>query len=387
MTASNAKLRMASDVVAVVRRSLLGVRGASGGGTGWIALGNGLVMTSHEAVGYQTEVTLELENGRRAQGRVIWVDVARDLALVLPTERLPLPPLLPRPDLPRLGEPVLAISAVPDQPFRVVSALVSAVDYRVGPLRCFELDTVVGSAGGPIVDLDGRVLGVGGLDLPRGTRRRVPVEAPASRSLAIPIAALQRALAAVDVPTEQFAERNPNYRCPGCGEPFQPRDERCLACGRLLPHGWEMPEGPPGAAAAGAERMIRDLLAEQGAAPATARVDRRSYRLAVPGEGGAQTQVVLEYDEDGQTVRGRVALVRVPIVNQEPFFRFLLTLNDQATGSQRLSIEGDTVWLVFNEPTAMVRPGEGAQRVAELVREGEKYKRMLAEPFEAAQLG
>ncbi len=218
-------LRGAADVVAIVRRSLLGVRGAASAGTGWVVLGNGLVMTSHEAVGYEATVVLELESGRRCEGRVIWVDVARDLALVLPAEALPLPPLLARPDLPRLGEPALALSAVPDSPWRVVSAVVSAVDYRVGPLRCFEIDAPASSVGGPIVDLDGRVIGIGGLDLPRGTRRHAEggaasLAAPGARSLAVPIVALSRALAAVDVGVEQFEGRGPTYRCPSCNEPF-----------------------------------------------------------------------------------------------------------------------------------------------------------------------
>jgi hypothetical protein len=383
-------IRGAADVVAVVRRSLLGVRGISSGGTGWIVLGNGLVMTSHEAVGYQATVFLELESGRRCEGRVIWADVARDLALVLPAEPLPLPPLLPRPDLPRLGEPALALSAVPDSPWRVVSGVVSAVDYRIGPLRCFELDTSVSSGGGPIVDLEGRVIGIGGLDLPRGTRRRVPqspgpdlVGAP-SRSLAIPIAALSRALAAVDVALEQFEGRSPTYRCPACNEPFRIQDERCLSCGRLLPHGWETGDGPQ---RAGAERLFRDLLTELGAVATSVRVGPRTYRLTSPGPDGGMTSLTLEIDEEGTCVRGKIPLLRVPVVNQEPFYRFLLSLNDQTLGTQRFSVEGDTVYLAFAEATSLVRPGEGAARVQDLVRESERFRKALGEPFDAAQVG
>jgi hypothetical protein len=384
---SKASFRSAPDVVAIARRSLLGVRGVSSGGTGWVALANGLVMTSHEAVGYQSEVFLELESGRRGEGRVIWVDVARDLALVLPAEPLPLPPLLPRPDLPRLGEPALALSAVPDSPWRVVSGVVSAVDYRIGPLRCFELDAAVSSGGGPIVDLEGRVIGIGGLDLPRGTRRRAAPEAAPSRSLAIPIAALSRALAAVDVGLEQFEGRSPTYRCPACNEPFQIHDERCLACGRLLPHGWELADPAQRAALAGAERLMRDLLGDLGAVATSVRVGPRSFRLSSPGADGAMTHLTLEIDEAGTCVRGKIPLLRVPAVNQEPFYRFLLSLNDQTLGTQRFSVEGDTVFLSFVEPTSLVRPGEGAARVQELVREGERYRKALSETFEAPQVG
>ena len=386
-SATSAKPRSAADVVAIARRSLLVVRSPASGGTGWVVLGNGLVMTSHEAVGYQTEVELELESGRRTAGRVIWVDVARDLALVLPAETLPLPPLLPRPDLPRLGEPALGLSATPDGPWRVVSALVSAIDYRIGPLRCFELDAPIASAGGPILDLDGRVIGVGGLDLPRGSRRRASIgAADPRRALAIPIAALQRALAAVDIPAEQFAERAPTYRCPACSEPFQVKDERCLGCGRLLPHGWEIGDTARSPALAGAARLVRDMLGEIGAVAAAVRVGLLTYRFTLPGEGGAALPIAIEIDEDGQAVRGKLALLKVPVVNQEPFYRFLLTLNDQAIGSQRFAVEGDTVFLGFTELTAMVRPGEAGVRLQELVREGEKYRKVLGEPFDAAQI-
>ncbi len=393
MSAPNAKPRGLADVVAVVRRSLLGVRGVSSGGTGWVVLGNGLVMTSHEAVGYQSEVFLELDGGRRCGGRVIWVDVARDLALVLPSEALSLPPLLARPDLPRLGEPVLALSAVPDAPLRVVSAIVSAIDYRLGPLRCFELDAPVGSGGGPVVDLDGRVIGVGGLDLPRGARRSAlsagwaESEGSRARSLAIPITALTRALAAVDVAVDQFDDRSPIYRCPPCGEPFAVQDERCLACGRLLPHGWEMGDATRGAALAGAERLMRDLLGELGAVATSVRVGPRTFRLSSPGADGSMSHLTLEIDADGTCVRGKIPLVRIPAVNQEPFYRFLLTLNDQTLGSQRFSVEGDTVFLSFTEPTSLVRLGEGSARLQELVREGDRYRRALSDPFDAATLG
>ena len=75
------------------------------------------------------------------------------------------------------------------------------------------------------------------------------------------------------------------------------------------------------------------------------------------------------------------------MANQEPFYRFLLTLNDQTTDTQRFSVEGDTVYLSFVEPTALVRPGEGAARVRDLVREGERYRKALGEPFDAAPVG
>src|SRR4030095_11018553 len=101
-------------------------------------------------------------------------------------------------------------------------------------VRCCGVDIAVASVGGPIVDLDGRVIGVGGLDLPRGNRRRAVRAGEGAERLspALPITALHRALAAFDLPTEQFEGRTPTYRCPGCSEPFAIENERCLVCGQ-----------------------------------------------------------------------------------------------------------------------------------------------------------
>jgi hypothetical protein len=372
------------DVVARARRSLLSVRSSASGGTGWVVLGNGLIMTSQEAVGHDPAVRLDiLDSGRQTEGRVIWVDVARDLAFVLPAEQLSLPPLLVRPDLPRLGESVLALSALPDEPYRVTSGIVSAVDHRIGPLRCFEVDARLTSAGGPVLDGDGRVIGVGGLDLPRGALRRRVLRVDVAPSLAIPISALGRVLAAVDIAPQQFEGRVPMYRCPACNEPFQPRDGRCLVCGRILPHAWD----PVAGASSLAERAIADIFAELGAGATVGRTGRRSYSVSAQGAHGSVVPMTLDVDAEATCLRGKLPLATVPSADQEPFYRFLLTLNDQMPGSQRVFVEIDTVYLTFVEPIAMVRPGETAARLNELVRERDRLKKVLSSSFEVGDSG
>lgn len=385
MTTTSPQLRDSTDIVAIARRSIVGVRAVASGGTGWVALGNGLVLTSHEAVGYQTEVTLEVDAARRVPGRVIWADVSRDLALILPTESLGLPPLLSRPDLPRTGEPVFALALVPGQPFRAASAFVSAVDRRVGAIRCFEIDAVNASAGGPIIDVNGRVLGIGGLDLPRGSRRRATPSVVTRFAPAIPIAALQRAFAAFDLMAAQFETRVPTYRCPGCGDPYVASVDRCLTCGQRLPHAWEPDASSSTPTFAAAERLVRDLLARLGAVAASVRVGPRTYRLLVPA-GNSTTQMAeisLDLDEQGKVLRGKTPLVRMPAANHEPFYRFLLTLNDQAASGLRLTIEEDIVHLTFAEPTEILSDVDAAHLFEELVRSGERLRKALGEAFEA----
>jgi hypothetical protein len=123
-------------------------------------------------------------------------------------------------------------------------------------------------------------------------------------------------------------------------------------------------------------------MAELGATSTSWRVGPRTFRLSARGTQGTPIQITLETDEQGATIRGKIALFPVPTANQEPFYRFLLRINDQAGGSQRFSIEDDTVYLAFVEPTALLRLGEGLARVQELVHESDKLRQGLAESFE-----
>ncbi|MFO0762796.1 MAG: trypsin-like peptidase domain-containing protein [Byssovorax sp.] len=389
---SFSRLRSGADVVAAARRSVVGVRGVSSGGTGWVALGNGLVLTSQEAVGYQSEVFLDIEGQKRVPGAVIWVDVARDLALIRPADALGLPPLFVRPDLPRLGELVFSLGFAPGESMRVGSALVSAVDRAIGAVRAFDLDAPICASGSPVVDADGRVIGIGGLDLPRGAARST--SPPERGATAVPVNALQRVLGTFDRPADKLADLKPTYRCAGCNEPFAFEHDRCLACGRRLPHAFELgdagaarsaslPERTPTFAAA--ERLVRDLLSRLGAVANSVRTGPRTWKLQIPGtdDEAALTEVTLTLDPQGRLLRARYPLVQVPPHNHERFYRFLLTLNDQSTGSLRISIEDDIAYLGFAEPTALVKHIEAAELFEELVRAGERYRGALRAPFQA----
>lgn len=52
-------------------------------------------------------------------------------------------------------------------------------------------------------------------------------------------------------------------------------------------------------------------------------------------------------------------LVRVPRAAQEPFFGFLLTLNDKTSGPCSVGLDGDVVTLSITEPTAFLNQDTG----------------------------
>ena len=158
-----------------------------------------------------------------------------------------------------------------------------------------------------------------------------------------------------------------------------------VTCGQRLPHAWEPSASSSTPSFAAAERLVRDLLARLGAVAASVRIGPRSYRLRIPADArgnGTPAEVTLDIDEAGKVLHGKTPLVRVPSSNHEPFYRFLLSLNDQAASGLRLSIEDDVVSLTFTELTATLSESEAAHLFEELVRSGERLRRALSEAYE-----
>ncbi|MDI1482252.1 serine protease [Polyangium sp. y55x31] len=366
------------SVLGVARRSIVTVTSGTSSGTGWVALGNGVVVTSWRTVGFQAEVSLSTEEGRRAAGRVVAVDAERDLAFVLPLEAIGAAPLPLRADpLPRLGEAVTTLIAAPGDTIVTAMAVVCA-EGRGGELAALDPDlgARAGRGGSPVIDTAGRVIGV-------ITTARRGGRDPLDRARCIlPVGLLSRDLRALDVPATELGERTLIHRCPGCTEAFSADNDRCESCGILLPHAFENQS-------AGAERVVRDALTALGIVANKARVGPRSWRIHHRALGGDATpsEVTIRLDDAGLQVILRVPLVRVPSANHEPFYRLLLTANDQTSGVCRLSIAGDVVVLSFSEPvTAFASEHDVAAVFHDLVRLADQYRKVLAELFGAEPL-
>lgn len=121
-----------------------------------------VAVTNAHVVGKAAEVRLTDAAGREEIGRVIAVDDSRDVAViaVAPGRRGLVPGAAPR-----LGQAVWAIGAPLGLDLSVTDGTVSALDRQVDPtepLRMVQHDAAVnpGSSGGPLVDAEGRLVGM-----------------------------------------------------------------------------------------------------------------------------------------------------------------------------------------------------------------------------------
>jgi len=394
---------IASLTLLPVRRATCALSAGPARATGWLVSAGGVLATSHAALGYRVDVDIENETGDRKPGRVVWVDVARDLALVVATEGLPrgpepmVPLALREVPAPKVGDRVLTVAALAGRGLRIAPATICATPGAGTAAAYFDTDAAaVGPAGGPLLDAEHRAVGLLTWRSPapeaRGATsgdrshaasgdRSHATSGDRSRAFAIPATAIRAALRSLDHAGGPDASV-PVYRCRACAAPFVPEHDACTACGAPLPHAF-----PPDPARALSERVVRDALAAVGIVANRARTGPRSWQLDVSVTPASEpVSIVLALDEAGATAALRTPIVSVPPGVSEPFYRLLLTLNDQTTGAFRLALDGDRVVLALVLPVGALRDRNIVTTLTNLGEMSEHYRKILHEGFDAVPL-
>lgn len=150
------------------------------GGSGFLISPDGYVLTNEHVVAGRSEMVVQLTNARRYKARVVGHDPAGDLALLKLEDAAGLDFLeLGDSDALRVGQPVVAIgdpflvgsapvffgrappSQEPSSSFGVVSALHRYSDIYADAIQV-DVPLNRGNSGGPLLTLDGKVVGVNG---------------------------------------------------------------------------------------------------------------------------------------------------------------------------------------------------------------------------------
>lgn len=136
-------------------------------GSGVILRSDGLVVTNHHVIDRASAIRVELHDGRRFAAQVVASDPRTDIALIRMTDASNLPVAeFGDSDSLRVGHWVLSIGHPFDFPFSVTAGIVSATGRReLVPSEIqdyIQTDASVnpGSSGGPLFDLDGRIVGI-----------------------------------------------------------------------------------------------------------------------------------------------------------------------------------------------------------------------------------
>ena len=157
--------REVGDIAQRIGPSVVGIGNRWRGGSGVVIATDRILTNAHNLHG--EELTVTFADGRSADATVLGVDADGDLA-VLQASTEGTSPLEPAADAPGVGTPVVALGNPNGQGARVTVGFVSGVDRsfrgprgrRVAGDVEHTAPLMPGSSGGPIVDLDGRLLGI-----------------------------------------------------------------------------------------------------------------------------------------------------------------------------------------------------------------------------------
>ncbi len=178
-----------ADLVERVSPSTVTVRTDSGVGSG-VVFQSDVVLTNQHVVGDQRDVVVEYADGERSAGRVPATDDITDLA-VIRTARTGLPVADFRRELPRPGDPVLAIGSPLGFENSVTAGIVSGLHREIpgsaarsrALVDLIQTDAPIspGNSGGALIDTSGRVIGINEAYIP-------PTAGAVSLGFAIPSA-------------------------------------------------------------------------------------------------------------------------------------------------------------------------------------------------------
>jgi S1-C subfamily serine protease len=180
---------------------VVAVQSISGRGSGFIADGNGRVVTNYHVVAGATRVTLQLLDGTRVPARVVGTDRANDLTVLaaeIPAGERPAATLGDS-DAVAPGEPVIAIGSPFGFAHTITAGIVSGVDREFREPRerrpipgLIQTDAAInpGSSGGPLFNAAGEVIGINSMGVSPGL-------GGVGVAFAVPVNAAKRLLAEV----------------------------------------------------------------------------------------------------------------------------------------------------------------------------------------------
>lgn len=155
-----------ANAAAIILPSVVQIQSESGVGSGVIYDSDGLILTAAHVVAGEDTVTVRFNDGEELVGTVLGGTSGADVAVVQ-VERSGLPAAdLALDEDPLVGQMAIAVGSPWGLQGTVTAGIISAVDQSIpsgGTARAvLQTDAAInpGNSGGPLVDRDGRVLGI-----------------------------------------------------------------------------------------------------------------------------------------------------------------------------------------------------------------------------------
>lgn len=212
-----------SDFHSTISQAVFKINTASGSGSGFFLQDYQVVVTNHHVIAGNHKVALEDHDQNRYLADVIYVDPDTDLALLQVKGDMPSPHItLAEAESLQSRDKVYVLGFPFGMPFTLTEGIVSSTQQLMEGRQYIQTDAAVnpGNSGGPVVNTEGRVVGV-------TTAKFTNAD---NVGFAIPMDAVQDALDTLsDNPDRSYA-----VRCNSCGILLVEKTEYCHNCGNKI---------------------------------------------------------------------------------------------------------------------------------------------------------
>ncbi len=352
------------DVIALFRRVVVQIATPYSTGTGFLVPEYGLVVTNEHVVRDNREVVVFGEQLEKTMAPVVYIDQRFDLAF-LRLESFPdLPPLLMRSTPPlKHGEAVIAVGHPFGLQFTATQGIVSNIEHEQNEIPYVQHDAALnpGNSGGPLLDKEGRIVGVNTFIFREGS----------SIGFSLPAEQLMRSL-------KEYQEggREEGCRCASCLNVVfrqQLNGRYCPHCGAqvMLPSQAEMYE-PLGVA-----RTLEDMLQSAGY---DVRLSRRGPNNWEILRGSAR--ITISYHDRTGLITGDAYLCLLPREDIKPIYEYLLRQNLEVEGLT-LSIKGQDIVLSLLIYDRYLDVDTGLELFDHLFERADYYDNILVEEYGA----
>jgi serine protease Do len=330
---------------------------------------NGLIVTNLHVVGYDEWVELRYADEHACRAVVLYGDTRQDFALLLPEDERGVAPL-PWAGAPHVGQVVYAVGHPHGFGYSTTKGVISGLDRRHRGVPYLQTDAALnpGNSGGPLIDEQGRVLGLNTWIHVTGT----------SMGFALPAAQLRQALIEHQADRQTICSHRPTYRCVRCQAPYRSSEDYCSECGEFLPVYGSHRGAVSTQHLAQAELVVSFLLSELGYTAHQLYMDDGLWILP---QATGEVWISLTCDQSRIDFVNR--LVRLPESSFEAFYRFLLTANDRSCGECKLSLLDDVVTLSFQEPLSFLNHQLVQRKLANLLAIGEELRQVCCQCYGA----
>jgi len=333
-------------------------------GTGFFLKVPNLIITNDHVVRGNQEVVINGHNLPKKLVRVLFSDPKLDLAFLEAPNSEQIPEVkLAEDEAMQQGDPVIAIGHPFGFKFSATQGIISNTMHKMGDINYLQHDAALnpGNSGGPLVNMNGDVVGVNTFVVRDGDN--IGFSLPA-HYLAETIREYQDKHGEVAV------------RCFSCGNVVaesQLSGEYCPFCGTKV----ELPNKAEPYQPAGMTRTIEDLLAQLGNDVGLSRRGPAAWEIQ---HGSAKIQVT--YHEQSGLITGDAFLCMLPKDHIQALYEYLLRQNFDLAGLS-LSVRGQEIILSLLIFDKYFNVETGLKLFEKLFRKADEYDNILVEQFGA----